>query len=158
VVEGNKQESKREFRYVPIERIQLSRFTARKTIDDKSLRELASSIDEHGLIEPIILRPIGSSYEVVAGTRRFLAAKKIGLKAIPALVQELSDSETFELLMTENLQREDFNPLEIASLLRHAIDNLGYTQRQLAMKIGKDLAWVNRHLRLLDLPQPFAPC
>ena len=155
MVEGNKrQESEREFKYIPVERIHLSRFTARKTIDGQSLRELASSIDQHGLVEPVILKPTDNNYEVVAGTRRFLAAKRIGLKTIPALVQKLSDSETFELLMTENLQREDFNPLEIASLLRHAIDKLGYSQRQLAKRIGKDLAWVNRHLRMLDLPQP----
>lgn len=154
MVDSNeRKQSKSEFRHVPVERIKLSRFTARKTIDEKSLRELASSIDEHGLIEPIILRSIGNNYEVVAGTRRFFAAKRIGLKTIPALVQKLSDSETFELLMTENLQREDFNPMEIAALLRHAIDKLGYSQRQLAKRIGKDLAWVNRHLRLLDLPQ-----
>lgn len=155
MVEDNKgQERKREFKYVPVERIQLSRFTARKIIDDKSLVELASSIQQNGLIEPVILRPRSSGYEVVAGTRRYLAAKRIGLENIPALIQKLSDSETFELLMTENLQREDFNPMEIASLLKHAVDKLGYSQRQLAKRIGKDLAWVNRHLRLLDLPQP----
>ena len=76
------------------------------------------------------------------------------MKKIPALVRKLSDSEAFELLMAENLQREDFNPMEIATLLRNAVEKLGYSQRQLAKKIGKDVAWVNRHLKLLELPQP----
>jgi ParB family chromosome partitioning protein len=141
-------------RQVPIESIKLSPFNARRALDGKNLDELSSSIEQQGLIEPVILRPQGRSYEVVAGTRRFLAARKAGLKAITALVRTLSDSEAFELLMAENLQREDFNPMEIATLLRNAVRELGYSQRQLAKKIGKDVAWVNRYLKLLDLPQP----
>jgi ParB family chromosome partitioning protein len=129
-------------------------FNARRALDGKSLSELSSSIEQQGLIEPVILRPQGRSYEVVAGTRRFLAARKAGMKAITALVRTLSDSEAFELLMAENLQREDFNPMEIATLLRNAVGHLGYSQRQLAKRIGKDVAWVNRYLKLLDLPQP----
>lgn len=155
MVENNqRQQSKRKFKLVPVERIRLSELTARKTLDDKSLGELASSIEELGLIEPVILRPRNGSYEVVAGTRRVLAAKRIRLRAIPALVRRLNDTEAFELLMAENLQREDFNPVEIASLLKHAVDKLGYSQRQLAKKIGKDVAWINRHLKLLELPKP----
>jgi ParB family chromosome partitioning protein len=143
-----------ELRHVPIESIRLSTFNARSTIDGKSLSELSSSIEQHGLIEPVILRPRGGAYEVVAGTRRFLAAKRIGMRKVPALVRRLGDSEAFEFLMAENLQREDFNPVEVASLLRNAVEKLGYSQRQLAKRIGKDVAWVSRHLRLLDLPQP----
>jgi len=146
--------SKKKFELVPVERIKLSKFTVRKTLDDRSLGELSSSIEQHGVIEPVILRPSREAYEVVAGARRFLAAKRSGLKSIPALVRRLSDSEAFELLMAENLQREDFSPIEIASLLRHAVEKLGYSQRQLAKKIGKDVAWVNRHIKLLELPRP----
>jgi len=144
---------KGELRQVPIESIRPSTFDARRTIDGKSLSELSLSIEQHGLIEPVILRPRGGAYEVVAGTRRFLAARRVGMKEIPALVRKLSDLEAFEFLMAENLQREDFNPVEIASLLRNAVEKLGYSQRQLAKKIGRDVAWVNRHLKLLDLPQ-----
>jgi ParB family chromosome partitioning protein len=143
-----------ELRQVPIENIRLSAFNARRALDGKSLTELSSSIEQQGLIEPVIVRPQGRSYEVVAGTRRFLAARKAGMKAITALVRTLSDTEAFELLMAENLQREDFNPMEIATLLRNAVEQLGYSQRQLAKKIGKDVAWVNRYLKLLELPQP----
>jgi len=143
-----------ELRQIPIESIRLSKFNARRVVDGKSLSELSSSIEQHGLIEPVILRPRGGAYEVVAGARRFLAAKRVGMEEITALVRKLSDSEAFEFLMAENLQREDFNPVEIASLLRNAVEKLGYSQRQLANKIGKDVAWVNRHLKLLDLPQP----
>jgi len=145
---------RREFKQVPIESIRPSEFRARGRIEDEHLEELSSSIEEHGLIQPVILRPRSGSYEVVAGTRRYLAAKRIGIKTLPALVEKMNDSQAFELLMTENLQRQDFNPLEIATLLKHATEKLGYSQRQLAKKIGKDVAWVNRHLRLLDLPQP----
>lgn len=147
-------QSEDELRQVPIESIRFSTFGTRKAVDDKTLSELSSSIEQHGLVEPVILRPQGEAYEVVAGTRRFLAARRVGMKEIPALVRKLSDLEAFELLMAENLQREDFNPVEIASLLRNAVEKLGYSQRQLAKKIGKDIAWVSRHLKLLDLPKP----
>jgi ParB family chromosome partitioning protein len=143
-----------ELRQVSIKSIRLSPFNARRALDGKNLSELSSSIERQGLIEPVILRSQGRAYEVVAGTRRFLAARKAGMEKIPAIVRTLSDSEAFELLMAENLQREDFNPMEIATLLRNAVDELGYSQRQLAKKIGKDVAWVNRYLKLLELPQP----
>lgn len=143
-----------ELRHVPIESIRLSAFNARRAIDGRNLSDLSSSIEQHGLIEPIVLRPQDDAYEVVAGTRRFLAARKVGMKRVPALVRKLSDSEAFEFLMAENLQREDFNPMEIATLLRNAVEQLGYSQRQLAKKIGKDVAWVSRYLKLLELPQP----
>jgi ParB family chromosome partitioning protein len=145
---------KDELRQVPIESIRLSAFNARRALDGKSLSELSSSIEQQGLIEPVILRPKGRAYEVIAGTRRFLAARKAGMKTVTALVRTLSDSEAFELLMAENLQREDFNPMEIATLLRNAVEELRYSQRKLAKRIGKDVAWVNRYLKLLELPQP----
>ena len=154
MVGRNRSQLDGELRHVPVESIRLSKFNARRRIDGKSLNELSSSIEQHGLIEPVILRPLGGTYEVVAGTRRFLAARKIGMRNVPALVWVLGDSEAFELLMAENLQREDFNPMEIATLLRNAVEQLGYSQRQLAKKIGKDVAWVSRYLKLLDLPQP----
>jgi ParB family chromosome partitioning protein len=155
VVERNEsQQSKIEFRYVPIENIRLGKITARKKLDDKSLAELSLSIENLGLIEPVILRHRNRGYELVAGMRRVLAAQQIGLKTIPALVQNLTDSEAFELLMAENLQREDFNPMEIASVLKQAVEKLGYSQRELGRKIGKDVAWINRHLKLLELPKP----
>jgi len=143
-----------ELMHIPIEKIRPSKFRARKESEEKGLVELSSSIEQHGLIEPIILRPKDGEYEIVAGMRRFLAAKRLGLRTIPARVQKLNDSEAFELMMAENLQREDFSPVEIASLLRHAVTKLGYTQRKLAKRIGKDVAWINRHLKLLELPQP----
>jgi len=155
VVERNEnQQAKIEFRHVPIESIRLGRITARNRLDDKSLAELSLSIENLGLIEPVILRPRNGGYEVVAGMRRVLAAQQIGLKTIPALVQNLTDFEAFEFLMAENLQREDFNPMEIASLLKQGVEKLGYSQRELASKLGKDVAWINRHLKLMELPRP----
>ncbi len=142
-----------EYREIPVKDIRPSRLKVR-SLEENSLSELSASIERHGLIEPIILRLGKGDYEIVAGMRRFLAAKRLGLKTIPARIQKLSDSEAFELLMVENLQREDFSPIETASLLKHAVKKLGYSQRQLANKIGKDVAWINRHLRLLELPQP----
>ena len=126
-----------EFMDIPTESIRLSKFRVR-SLQENSLGELSSSIGQHGMIEPVLLRPRKGSYEIVAGMRRFLAARRLGLKTIPARVQKLSDSEAFELLMVENLQREDFTPIETASLLKHAVKKLGYSQRQLADKIGKD--------------------
>ena len=129
MVERNEnQQAKIEFRHVPIESIRLGRITARNRLDDKSLAELSLSIENLGLIEPVILRPRNRGYEVVAGMRRVLAAQQIGLKTIPALVQNLTDFEAFEFLMAENLQREDFNPMEIASLLTPGVEKLGYSQ------------------------------
>jgi len=154
VVDDEAKDSKSILADVPVENIQPGKITARRTLNGNALDELASSIQEHGLIEPLVLRPAGNGYEIVAGARRFLAAKRIGMKTLPAIIRNLSDPEAFELLMAENLQREDLNPLEIAYLLKHAIERFGYSQRQLARKIGKDVAWVSRHLRLLDLPQP----
>jgi ParB family chromosome partitioning protein len=149
----NDQHAVSNFRQIPIEIIRRSEFSAGRESFENSLADLSSSIQLHGLIEPVILRPKEEGYEVVAGTRRFLAAKQAGMKTLPALVLKLSDSEAFELLMVENLQREDFPPIQIASLLRYAIEKLGYSQRQLAKRIGKDAAWISRHLRLLDLPE-----
>jgi ParB/RepB/Spo0J family partition protein len=132
---------------VPVENIQPGKITARRTLNGKALDELASSIQEHGLIERLVLRPAGNGYEIVAGARRFLAPKRVGVKTLPATIRDLSDSEAFELLVAENLQPEDLNPLEVAYLLKQAVEKLGYSQRQLARRIGKVLQGLEARLR-----------
>ena len=121
---------------------------------DSSLDELTKSIQETGILEPLLARKKGSFYELLAGSRRLQAAEKAGLKTVPVIVMEVSDENAFEISLTENLQRENLSPLEIGTALSEGIKRFKMSQRQLARKLGKDVAWVNRHIQLLSLPKP----
>jgi ParB/RepB/Spo0J family partition protein len=121
---------------------------------DASLDELTKSIQETGILEPLLVRKKGSFYELLAGSRRLQAAEKAGLKTVPVIVMDASDEKAFEISLTENLQRENLSPLEIGTVLSEGVRKFKLSQRGLARKLGKDVAWINRHIQLLSLPKP----
>lgn len=128
----------------------------RRTFDEGKLRELAASVKEQGVLQPILVRPTAGSrnkYEIVAGERRWRAAKMAGLKKIPAIVKTLNDDVTLEVALIENIQRQDLNPLEEALTYRRLLDEHGYTQASLATRLGKSRVYVANTLRLLALPE-----
>jgi len=128
-------------------------FQPRRDIEDSQLDELASSIKEHGVIQPILVRKKGSSWEIVAGERRWRAARLAGLKEIPVREMKLSDSQVMELALVENLQREDLSSMEIAHGIQELITNLSLTHEEAAKKIGISRVAVTNKLRLLQLPK-----
>jgi ParB family chromosome partitioning protein len=119
---------------------------------DASLDELARSIRETGVLQPILAVPEGSSYKIITGERRWRAALKAGLKRVPVLIRTLPDEKQLEVSLIENLQREDLNPLEIAHAYQKLIEELSYSQEDIAEKVGKDRTSVANYLRLLKLP------
>lgn len=124
----------------------------RAEISPESLNELASSIREQGIAQPILTRPRGEYFELVAGERRWRAAKKAGLRFIPAIVKDFSDEESLEIALIENLQREDLNPLDEAEAYLRLNKEFGLTQVEIAKRVGKDRSTVANTVRLLDLP------
>ena len=112
---------------------------------------MADSIQQHGLIQPIVLRKAGKGYEIVAGERRWRAARLIGLKEIPSIVKDLTDEENMLLSIIENMQREDLNPIEEAEGLKQMIDMYGLTQEQVSLSVGKSRPYITNSLRLLKL-------
>ena len=137
---------------VPIEDVRPNRHQPRKTFDDATLAELAESIGEHGLMQPILVRKRGQNFEIIAGERRWRACQKAGLKEIAVIVKDLADNEVFEWALIENIQREDLNPIEEAEAYRRLLDNTGMTQEQLALRVSKDRSTIANSLRLLKLP------
>ena len=135
-----------------INEIEPNRDQPRKTFDEKALSELADSIAQHGVIQPLLVRPLGDGYQLVAGERRWRAARLAGLTEVPVVIKELSDSETMEIALIENLQREDLNPIEEAEGLQLLIDTYALTQEDCAKKVGKSRSAVANALRLLGLP------
>lgn len=126
----------------------------RKTFDEGALQELADSIVQHGVLQPLLVRPLPSGgYQLVAGERRWRASRIAGLKEVPVVVKELSDVETMEIAIIENLQREDLNPIEEAEGLQALIDRCGFTQEDVAVSVGKSRPAIANALRLLKLPQ-----
>jgi len=139
---------------VPLDLIDPNPFQPRQTLPAESLKELADSIHATGLLQPVLLRPAGARFQIVAGERRFHAATLAGLGAIPALVRKLSDQESLELALTENLLREDLNPLEIAQAYNVLQSDFGLTHEQIAARLGLNRATVANTIRLLRLPEP----
>jgi ParB family transcriptional regulator, chromosome partitioning protein len=137
---------------LPIESLSRSDAQPRKTFDEKRLAELAESIREHGVLEPILVRRSGAGYAIVAGERRWRAAQRAGLREIPALLREANDRESFELALVENLQRADLNAIEEAEAFDALTREHGLTQEQVASRVGKDRSSVANALRLLRLP------
>ena len=125
----------------------------RKTFDEDKLNELAASIEEHGLIQPLVLRKAEKGYEIVAGERRWRAARKIGIREIPCIVRELTDEENMLLAIIENMQREDLNPIEEAEGIRQMIDTYGLTQEEVSKSVGKSRPYIANSLRLLRIPE-----
>ncbi len=136
-----------------IERIVPQKGQPRRHFAQAALEDLASSIREHGLLEPIVVRKSGNDrFEIVAGERRWRASQKAGLKEVLVVVKDVSPSQAFELALVENVQREDLNAVELAEALDRLAKELGYTQEALAKRIGKDRTTVANSLRLLKLP------
>jgi ParB family transcriptional regulator, chromosome partitioning protein len=119
---------------------------------EAALAELAQSITANGVVQPILVRPKGEHYEIVAGERRWRAAQLAGLRKIPAVIREVSDDKLLELALIENIQRQELNPIEEASAYRKLIDVMGYTQEAVAASVGKDRTLIATSLRLLKLP------
>lgn len=139
---------------LPINEIIPNRDQPRKTFDEDALEELAQSIKQHGVLQPLLVRPIPSGgYQLVAGERRWRACRIAGLNKVPVVIKELTDTETMEIAIIENLQREDLNPIEEAEGLQALIDKCGYTQEEVAVSVGKSRPAIANSLRLLRLPQ-----
>ena len=124
----------------------------RLSYDEDSLTDLAASIREHGVLQPILVRPAGSKFELIAGERRWRASQMAGRETIPAIVVEFDEQTALEVSIIENLQREDVSPLEEAAMFRKMTETFGYSVRQLAQKVGKDKGYVENRLRLSDAP------
>jgi ParB family chromosome partitioning protein len=145
-----------ETRMVPIDRVRPSPFNPRKNFNDAELEELAVSIREKGLVQPLVVRPAdvsGSYYEIVAGERRWRAAQKASLHVIQVIVRSLSDQEALELAIIENVQRTDLNAIEEAGGYRELVERFGYTQEELGQIIGKSRSHLANTMRLLKLPE-----
>lgn len=136
-----------------ITEIEPNRSQPRKNFSDETINALADSIQEHGMIQPILVRPIATGgYQIVAGERRWRAARMLGLDEVPVNIKELSDIETMQIAIVENLQRENLNPIEEANGYNELIENYGMTQEKVAKMVGKSRSAVANAIRLLSLP------
>ena len=140
-------------RIVAIDRIEPNPEQPRLAMDEATLNELASSIREHGVLQPILVRPLDATrYQLIAGERRWRASRIAGLDTIPALVEEIDDDTALEISIIENLQREDLSPLDEAAMYDRMVREHGYSIRKLADKLGKDKGYLENRLRLADAP------
>ena len=138
---------------VPIERIIPSKYQPRLAFDKESLKSLAESIKENGVLQPILVRKFNEDYQIIAGERRWKAARMCGLKVVPAIVRDAVDAQVLELALIENIQREDLNPIEEATAYKTMIEEFKLTHDELAHRIGKDRSTITNALRLLKLPE-----
>jgi ParB/RepB/Spo0J family partition protein len=140
-------------RMVHVERIEPNPEQPRLVFEQETLDELAASIREHGVLQPILVRPLGpNTYQIVAGERRWRASRQAGLATIPALIEEIDDDTALEIAIIENLQREDLTPLDEAAMYDRMVREHGYSIRKLADKLGKDKGYLENRLRLADAP------
>ena len=136
-----------------ISEIEPNRTQPRKEFDEQALSELAESISQHGLLQPLLVRPLTlGGYQIVAGERRYRASRMAGLTEVPVIIKELTDTETMEIALIENLQREDLSPVEEALGYKALIDEHGFSQEEVAKSVGKSRPAVANALRLLKLP------
>jgi len=137
----------------PIEDVKPNRAQPRKTFDSEKLEELAASIREKGIIQPIVVIRKGSHFEIIAGERRWRAAQKAGLHEVPVVIQDVSENTALEMALIENIQREDLNAVEEAHAYRSLMETIGLSQEDMAKRVGKDRSTVANSLRLLKLPE-----
>jgi ParB family chromosome partitioning protein len=142
-----------ELLHIPVDQIDPNPFQPRTQFDPAELAALADSLRQHGMLQPVLVRPVGERYQLIAGERRHRAAIEAHLHEIPARVMELDDQRVSELAMVENLQREDLGPLEKAGAFRNYLETYGGTQEELAARLGLDRSTVTNLLRLLELPE-----
>lgn len=149
-------------RTLPVERLRPGRYQPRSRMDETALAELAASIRQHGVMQPIVVRPLAAdagaagarAYEIIAGERRYRAAQAAGLTEVPVIVREATDQEALALALIENIQREDLNPLEQARAVKRLIDEFHYSHEQAAEAIGRSRSATTNLLRLLNLAEP----
>ncbi len=152
--EQNTTENSADTTTLRLSEIEPNRTQPRKSFDEAAISELAESISKHGLIQPLLVRPIiGGGYQIVAGERRFRACRMAGLTEVPVIIKDLSDRETAEIALIENLQREDLNPIEEALGYKMLIDEYELTQDEVAKTVGKSRPVIANALRILNLPE-----
>jgi ParB family chromosome partitioning protein len=137
---------------VALDRLQIGTLQPRRSVDANATARLAASIVEQGVLEPLIVRPLGGDYEIIAGSRRYQAAKLAGLSEVPVIIRELSDREALMVALVENLQREDITALDEAQSYVRLLDEFAWTQDELAQRIGRSRSHISNTLRLLSLP------
>jgi ParB family chromosome partitioning protein len=145
-------EGKKALQQCGIEEVQPNPFQPRKTFSDEQLQELVDSIREKGILQPLLVRRKSDGYELIAGERRWRAAQRAGLREIPILVRDVSDSEMLELSLIENIQRENLNPIEEAEAYKRLVEQFHFTQEEISKKVGKDRTTIANTVRLLRLP------
>ena len=150
---GNAQDPENTVVYIDINDIKPNRNQPRKNFDDERIAELAESIQEHGIIQPLIVRKTENGYELVAGERRWRAARKAALEKVPCLVREFSDEENALIAIIENMQREDLDPIEEAEGLNKMMKEYGLTQEEVSRSVSKSRPYITNSLRLLKLPE-----
>jgi ParB family chromosome partitioning protein len=143
------------FLQIPVDRIAPNPYQPRRTFDEKSIDELARSVREHGIVQPLVVtRTSDNRYRLIAGERRFRAAQKAGLQSVPAVIKELlQESDALQIALIENIQREDLNPMEEAQAYHQLHDDFGLTQEEISRRVGKERSTVANFLRLLKLPE-----
>lgn len=141
------------FEEVPVSAIRPNTHQPRRSFPETSIKELASSIREVGILQPLVIRSTETGFELIAGERRLRAAKEAGLDRVPVLIRQAGEGESMEMALVENLQREDLNPLETAAAYQALLDSFGLTKDQLASRLGKSRAAVSNTLRLTRLPE-----
>ncbi len=146
-------EELRDVKEISLDLIKVNKSQPRKTFDKEKIEELAVSIKEHGVIQPILVRKAGKGFEIVAGERRWRASREAGLKKIPAIVREISDRENMIFAIIENLQREGLNPVEEAEGFREMMEQYNLTQEEVSKSVGKSRPYITNQLRLLKLPK-----
>jgi ParB family transcriptional regulator, chromosome partitioning protein len=139
---------------VSVKELRPNPYQPRKVFDQKAIDELKESIQEHGILQPILARKSIKGYEIILGERRFRAATEAGLKTVPVIIKDYSEDKMMEVALIENLQREDLNPVEEAQAYQKLIDHLKLTQEELASRVGKSRPHIANHIRLLQLPKP----
>ncbi|GGA06641.1 stage 0 sporulation protein J [Paenibacillus marchantiophytorum] len=138
---------------IPLSQLRANPYQPRKHFNEDSIKELADSIKEHGVIQPIIVRKVLKGFEIIAGERRFRASQVAGAATIPAVERSFSDQQVMEIALIENVQREDLNAMEIAFAYQGIIDQFSLTQEELSAKVGKSRSHIANFLRLLQLPE-----
>lgn len=142
-----------EIRQIPVNSVVFSPFQVRRGFEEEDLRDLAQSIKEHGVLQPVIVRPFNKGFELIAGERRVRACKMLGLQNIPAVIRNMDDSEVALVGLVENLQRQDLSPIEEAEGYRRLIEEFGLTQEAVAQRVGRSQPTIANKLRLLRLPE-----
>lgn len=138
---------------VAIDQIDLNPYQPRQHVEQANIEELARSLSQQGVVQPLLVRRVGSRFQIIAGERRLRAARRAGIERVPVIVRDVPDEQLLELALVENIQREDLNPIEEARAYQRLIGEIGFSQEQVADRVGKDRSTVANLLRLLRLPQ-----